>query len=120
LLFTLFATIAGLPLELSPFLMLKVIWRMEFGCNQKKGKGKWTEKANKRRCAVPVPTVNFAKATHAERASDRLDARTPWTVKLSVSIYYVLRDSQTVSYSRDIFYASSLYHSALPISTFHP
>lgn len=119
LLITLFAAIANLPLELSPFLMLKAIWRIEFGWNQKKGKGsKWTEKGmKKRRCEVPVPSVT--KATHAERTSDRLDARTPWTVKLSVSIYYVLRDSQSVSYSRDIFYASSLYHAALPISSSH-
>ena len=58
---------------------------------------------DKERCKLPVPSVNFAKATHAERASDRLDARTPWTVKLSVSVYYVLRDSQSLSYySRDI------------------
>ena len=122
LLIALFATIAGLPLELSPFLMLKTIWRMEFGWNQQKGKGKWTEKGRKRkrRCEVPTPSVNFAKPTHAERASDRLDARTPWIVKLSVSIYYILWDSLTVSYSRDIFYASSLYHAALPISFSHP
>ena len=90
LLIKLFAAMASLPLELSPFLMLKVIWRMEFGWNQNnlKGKGKWTEKGRKmkRRCEVPVPSVNFAKATHTERASDRLDARTPWIVKLSVSI----------------------------------
>ena len=120
LLITLFATIANLPFELSPFLMLKVIWRMEFGWNQKKGKGEWTDKEKKmkrRRCEVPVPSVNFAKASHAERASDRLDARTPWTLKLSVS---VLRNSQFMSYSRDIFYSSSLYHPALPISSSHP
>ena len=87
---TLFSTLAGLPLQLSPFLMLKVIWRMEFGWkNQKKGKGKWTEKGKKKKrwCEIPVPSVNFVKATHAERASDRLDARTPWTVKLFVSIF---------------------------------
>jgi len=95
---------------------------MEFGWNQK---NKWTEKGKKRtrkrKCEVPVPNVNFAKATHAERASDRLDARTPWTVKLSVSIYYVLRDSRKLlSYSRDIFYASSLYRVALPISSSRP
>lgn len=88
---TLFAIIANLPLELSPFLMLKVIWRMEFGWNQKKGKGKWTEngkKMKRSRCGsgVPIPGINFAKATHAERASDRLDARTSWTVKLSLFI----------------------------------
>lgn len=93
LLIALFAIIANLPLELSPFLMLKVILRMEFGW----GKGKLTEKEKKRWCEVPIPSVNFAKATHAERASDRFDARTPWTVKLSVSICYVLR----VSYSRE-------------------
>lgn len=88
LLITLFATIAHLPLELAPFLMLKTICRMEFGWNQNKGKGKWTEKGKKRerKCEVPFPNVNFGKATHAERASDRLDARTPWTMKLSVSI----------------------------------
>ena len=94
LLITLLTTIAKFPLELSPFLMLKTIWRMEFGWNQKKWKGKWNEKGRevKRRCEVPVPSVNFVKSTHAERASDRLDARTPWTVKLSVSnIYYVPR-----------------------------
>ena len=92
---------------------------MEFGWNQKKGKGKWTEKGKKmkRRCEIPTPNVNFAKATHAERASDRLDARTPWTVKLSVSF---LRNSQSASYSRDIFDVSSLYHPALPISSSHP
>ena len=85
---------ANLPLELSPFLMLKVVWRIEFGWNpsSNKGKGssKWNEKGKgmKRMCKVPlaVPSVNFAKATHTERASDRLDARTPWTLKLSVSI----------------------------------
>jgi hypothetical protein len=72
----------------------------------------------KRRCEIPVLNVNFAKATHAERASDRLDARTPWTVKLSVSVYYILWDS--VLYSRNIFYASSLSHVALPIISSHP
>ena len=87
LLITLFAKIASLPLELSPFLMLKVIWRLEVGWNQKSNS---TENGKtKRCCGVPVPSVNFAKATHTERASDRLDARTPWTAKLSVS---VLRD----------------------------
>jgi len=77
-----------LPLLMLPLLKLKVIWRMEFGCNQGKGKGKWTEKGKKmkRRCKVPVPSVNFAKATHAERASDRLDARIHWTWKLSLFI----------------------------------
>jgi hypothetical protein len=98
----LFAIIANLPLELSPFLMLKVIWRIEFGW---KGKGKWTEngkKTKRSRCKVPIPSINFAKATHAERASDRLDARTAWTVKLSVSsIYYVLRDSQNLCRTHD-------------------
>ena len=106
LLITLFATLANLPLELSPFLMLKVIWRMEFGWNQKEGKGKWTEngKMKRSRCKV-IPSVNFAKATHAERASDRLDARTAWTLKLSVSTtYYVLRDINSVSYSRNIYF----------------
>jgi len=66
--------------------MLKVIWRIEFGW---KGKGKWTEngkKMKRSRCKVPIPSINFAKATHAERASDRLDARTAWTVKLSLFI----------------------------------
>jgi hypothetical protein len=56
---------------------------------EKKGKDKWTEKRNlklKRKCVPPVPSVHFAKATHDERASDRLDARTPWALKLSVSI----------------------------------
>jgi len=89
LLITLFATMANLPLELSPFLMLKVIWRMEFGWN-KEGKGKWTEKEKKMKrswCQIPV---DFAKATHVERASDRLDARTPWTVKLSLYISFCL------------------------------
>ena len=94
-LITFFATIAGLPLALSPFLMLKVIWRIEFGWKDQKGKGKWTEKGKEMKkrwcsCKVPVPSVNFAKATHAERASDRLDARTPWTVKLSVSVYFTM------------------------------
>lgn len=119
LLITLFWAIANLPLELSPFLMLKVISRMEFSWNHKKGKSKWTEKGKKmksRRCEVPIPSVNFSKATHAERASERLDARTHWIVKLSVS---VLQDSQSVSYSRNIFCASSIYHAALPISSSH-
>ena len=94
---TLFATMANLPLEFAPFLMLKVIYRMEFGWNQKKGKGKRTEKGKKmKRCEVPIPSINIAKATHAERASDRLDAQTPRTVIVSVSIYYVLLDSHNL------------------------
>ena len=93
----LFATVANLPLELSPLLMLKVIWRVEFGWNQKKGKEKG--KKMKRWCELPVPNINFAKATHAERASDRLDTRTPWTLKLPVS---VLRNSQSFLLTRHL------------------
>lgn len=124
LLITLFATLANLPLELSPFLMLKVIWRMEFGWNQKEGKGKWTEngKMKRSRCKV-IPSVNFAKATHAERASDRLDARTAWTLKLSVSTTYYLLCSPGHKFSvvlTEHLFSSSLYHAALPISSCHP
>lgn len=106
-----FIAIALIPYELSPFLMLKAVWRVEFGWNQKKGKKKWTEKLK-----GWLPSVHFAKATHGERASDRLDARTPWTVKFSVSIHTIHDRCRTHETST----TSSSYHPALPIISSHP
>ena len=96
--------------------------RFFFLWNQKKGKGKWTKRGKERRSKLPVPSVIFVKATHAKRASDRLDARTPWTVKISVSVYFMfsgIHDLCRTAHETSIFYTSSIYHAALSISSSH-
>ena len=108
-------TLAYLPFELSPsLLMLKVVWRIEFEWNQEKGKGKRTKKWKEMKRWLPG--VHFAKPTHAERASDRLDARTPWTVKLSVSKHYAVHLFILTGTST----SSSSFYAVLLISSFHP
>ncbi|KAF8811336.1 hypothetical protein BYT27DRAFT_7161118 [Phlegmacium glaucopus] len=80
---TLVMMIASLPFQMAPFLMLKVVWGIEFGWGHSEGKGKWTAAKWGRMC---LPSLNFVKATHRERASNRLDGSINWTVKLLLFI----------------------------------
>lgn len=55
-----------------PLLMLKAVLRLEFGWSNEHGKGNWTAR------------IHLAKATHLERASERIEGRISRGVKLIV------------------------------------
>jgi hypothetical protein len=52
-----------------PFFMIKTVTRLAFS----RDKSRW------------IPSVRRVSATHMERASQRLDSRTSWGIKASVS-----------------------------------
>jgi hypothetical protein len=76
-----------------PMLMFKVIFRFEFGW--------WRGKSW-------IPVMQIADATHRERASGRLEARTSLRLKVAVSFVFV---STFILVLILIF-----YHSAVPFS----
>ncbi|KAF9449356.1 hypothetical protein P691DRAFT_728077 [Macrolepiota fuliginosa MF-IS2] len=59
-----------------PFVMLKAVSRLEFGWSSRKGKSSW------------IPRVFIAKATHLERASQRVEGRVSWRAKLALLVLF--------------------------------